>query len=125
MPVPSRLSARVRGLLPCLLTMCSVAAAQPDAAAPADARAQRATELVALTDPLLDRALSFLKLTQRADGGWDGPTGAGDPAITALVAKCFIQSRRYGPRHRIVGRALDYMLTFVRPFSIWPSVILG
>ncbi|MCH7814242.1 MAG: terpene cyclase/mutase family protein [Planctomycetes bacterium] len=86
-----------------------------DAAAPPDARAPAAAEFAKLADPLLDRALSFLKLTQRADGGWDGPTGAGDPAITALVAKCFMQSPRYGPRHPIVRRALDYMLTFVQP----------
>ncbi|MFQ5490721.1 MAG: hypothetical protein ACE5GE_08380, partial [Phycisphaerae bacterium] len=40
---------------------------------------------------VIDRALSFLERTQQPDGGWQGMDNNSDPAITALVAQCFIQ----------------------------------
>jgi squalene-hopene/tetraprenyl-beta-curcumene cyclase len=61
--------------------------------------------------PVLEQALAFLAASQQADGGWVA-FGKTDPAITALVAKCFVQSPRYGPNHPLVKRALDFILTF-------------
>lgn len=59
----------------------------------------------------INRAIGFLKATQRADGGWEH-TGRSDPAITALAARCFIQHPEYGPQHPIVDKAIGLILTF-------------
>ena len=59
----------------------------------------------------IERSLSFLKAIQKQDGGWEH-AGQSDPAITALVAKCFIQHPDYGPGHPIVQKALALMLKF-------------
>jgi squalene-hopene/tetraprenyl-beta-curcumene cyclase len=59
----------------------------------------------------IDRGLAFLKATQRADGGWES-MGRSDPAITALVSKCFIQHKDYGPNNSVVQKALTLMLSF-------------
>ena len=59
----------------------------------------------------IDRGLAFLKATQRADGGWES-MGRSDPAITAMVGKCFIQHKGHGPSHPLVEKALALVLTF-------------
>ncbi len=59
----------------------------------------------------IDRGLAFLKATQRADGGWEN-MGRSDPAITAMVGKCFIQHKDYGPSHPLVQKTLALVLTF-------------
>lgn len=62
----------------------------------------------------LQRGLKFLEATQQPDGGWAGRS-ASDPAITALVAQCFIQSPEYGPRHPLVERAVKFIQRYVQP----------
>ncbi len=61
----------------------------------------------------IDRAIAFFKATQKADGAWQNMDQS-DPAITALVAKCFIQHSAYGTQHPIVQKALAFVLTFKR-----------
>lgn len=59
------------------------------------------------------RALAFLESNQLPDGGWRGFEGS-DPAITAMVAKCFAQHSEYGVDHPVVRRAFGYILRHVR-----------
>ncbi len=59
----------------------------------------------------IDRGLAFFKATQRADGGWESMDRS-DPAITAMVGKCFIQHKNFGPSHPLVQKALALILTF-------------
>lgn len=59
------------------------------------------------------RAMAFLEANQLPEGGWKGFEG-GDPAITALVAKCFAQHPAYGPEHAVTRRAFDYILRFAQ-----------
>ena len=61
----------------------------------------------------IDRALAFLEASQLPEGGWRGFEG-GDPAITALVAKCFARDGAYGPAHRVTQRAFDFIARFAR-----------
>ena len=62
----------------------------------------------------IDRGLVFLRSTQLGDGGWAGLDGS-DPAITALVVKCFAQHRDYGPTDPLVERAFEMILRHVQP----------
>ena len=61
----------------------------------------------------VERGLKFLAAAQQPDGGWLGRTHS-DPAVTALVVKCFIQDKDYGPQHAIARRAITYIRTFVQ-----------
>ncbi len=70
--------------------------------APWDARVEKAT----------GQALDFLRSTQRADGGWQGVREGSHPAITAMVAQCFAQDPRFGPKHEIVRRAVRFVLAY-------------
>jgi len=67
-------------------------------------------ELASRTRLAIDRALEFLAAAQQQDGGWE-LFGRTDPAVTALVAKCFAQSPKCGPDHAIVRRAMAFVLT--------------
>lgn len=60
------------------------------------------------------RGLHFLETTQQADGGWM-LHGESHPAVTSLVAKCFVQNGRYGVKHRVTEKALEFVLKHVRP----------
>ena len=64
-------------------------------------------------DLAVAKGLEYLRAAQQADGGWT-MQGRSHPAITALVAKCFIQDKRYGSSHPIVKRALALVLRSVR-----------
>jgi len=57
----------------------------------------------------IQRGLEFLKAAQADDGGWRGFESC-DPAITALVVKCFAQSPDYGPEHPLVRKAYAFIL---------------
>jgi len=61
------------------------------------------------------RALKFQAAAQAEDGGWPGPMGGSDPAITALVAQTFVQHPDYGPNHPISKRAIDFVLRYQQP----------
>ncbi len=63
----------------------------------------------------IDPALVFLAERQAEDGGWSGPFPDSDPAITALVAKAFLQHPDFGPRHEITQRAVALVLRFRQP----------
>lgn len=58
----------------------------------------------------IERSLKRLAGTQQPDGGWKGFGEASDPAITSLIAKAFVQSPDYGPKHPIVERARRFVL---------------
>lgn len=68
----------------------------------------------AQTQSALQRGLGFLAATQQADGGWL-VRGKSDPAVTALVVKCFIQSPEYGPDHAVSRRGIRFILKHVQP----------
>jgi squalene-hopene/tetraprenyl-beta-curcumene cyclase len=58
------------------------------------------------------RALKYLEAVQEPNGGWVEQSG---PAITALVATCFVDDARYGPEHPVVTHALRFVLKFRQP----------
>ncbi len=72
-------------------------------------------ELRNLAAPVMMKGFDFLAGAQAEDGGWPGFGTGSDPAITALVAKAFIQDRAHGPRHPIVRRAVRYVLRYQQP----------
>ncbi len=60
----------------------------------------------------MDRALGYLQAAQEPAGGWIEASG---PSITALVAKCFAQSPKFGPRHAVTQKALRFVLSHRQP----------
>ena len=62
----------------------------------------------------MQRGLAFLAASQQPDGGWIGRSTS-DPAITALVTQCFVQSPDHGPDHRIAKRGIEFILRHVQP----------
>ncbi|GJM24209.1 MAG: hypothetical protein DHS20C16_06240 [Phycisphaerae bacterium] len=85
------------------------------------ARADRDETRLTRLDPIIrkqadesqKRALAYLEASQKPDGGWEGFQGS-DPAISAMIAKCFAQHRDYGPKHAVVRRAFEFMLKHVQ-----------
>jgi len=65
--------------------------------------------------PAMDKGIAFLRSAQSADGGWKGHLPGSDPAVTALVARVFIQHPDYGPTHPDVLRAIDFILKHRQP----------
>ena len=105
---PSVARQMMAGAVRCLVMLVCLSTGQLAPAQPAE---PPAFDLSAEMVPVVDKALRFLAASQQPDGGWIG-FGKTDPAITALVAKCFIQDPGYGSKHPLVKRALDFMLTF-------------
>lgn len=68
-----------------------------------------------MTDAAVEKAMRFQVAGQQPDGGWMGPLGRSDPAITALIAQTFIQHPAYGLDHQVVRKALDFVLKFEQP----------
>ncbi len=64
------------------------------------------------TNTAISQALKFLAARQEKDGGWNAKYG---PAVTAIVAKAFADSREYGPNHAIVQRAVESILRHAQP----------
>lgn len=89
--------------------VCPPALGEPDAQ-----EAGSAFDVKRVSAGVIDKALLFLQRSQQPDGGWPGMEQTSDPAITALVTKCFIQHGRYGPQHPLVERALKFMLTYAK-----------
>lgn len=105
------MKARMRfagALLASLSGMLSAQAADTPLVRPLPAAAR------ADADAAIDRGLGFLKAVQGADGGWRAAEGS-DPAITALVVKCFAQSPQYGPDDPLVRRAYAFILKAQQP----------
>lgn len=102
----------VMGLLPAV-----VCAAVPVLAAPAETRPAGPDReaLRRAVEPVVERGLRFLEAAQAPDGGWPGAGQGSDPAITAIVAKTFIQHPDYGPRHPLVRRAIAFVLKHQQP----------
>ncbi len=65
--------------------------------------------------PLIDKGLKFLEGAQAPDGGWKGGPHGSDPAITALIAKAYMQHPAYGPQHAITKRAVAFVLKYQQP----------
>ena len=89
------------GSIALMMTMAAVTqAAPPEGAVP--------PELQRRAEQAIRHGLEFLKATQDASGGWPGPgPDAGDPAVTALAAKCFVQHPDYGAKHPVAVRATE------------------
>ncbi|MCG3137634.1 MAG: hypothetical protein HJJLKODD_01483 [Phycisphaerae bacterium] len=103
-------------MIGCWLVMASSAVAQ-DAAGEKDSSKSSSTFTETTrtqTVAAINRAMDFLKNTQGLDGSWSHQEHP-DPAITALVAQCFMQHPDYGPDHPLVHKAMDFILTFQRP----------
>jgi len=92
-----------------------VRARTPESRPMQDPAAASLTDLQRRVAPAVARALSFQARSQAEDGGWPGPMEASDPAITALVARTFIQHPAFGPGHVISRRAIDLVLRFRQP----------
>ncbi len=73
------------------------------------------SKLRTLATPVMAKGLLFLAGTQAEDGGWPGFGAGSDPAITALIAKAFMQDPAHGPRHPIVRRAVRFVLKHQQP----------
>jgi len=94
-----------------MLLIAAAGVAEPAIAEPAIAQDAISKTLRHRAEQTIHKGLEFLKATQHTDGGWPGPSpDAGDPAITALAAKCFIQDPGYGPKHPVAARAVELVV---------------
>jgi squalene-hopene/tetraprenyl-beta-curcumene cyclase len=77
---------------------------------PPDPEFRPATRLAA--EQAIDRAIAWFIQKRGPNGGWQEEMG---PAITALVAKCFLQHEDYGPSSPISMTAIEHILAFQQP----------
>ena len=68
-------------------------------------------EVKKIANESIDKAMRYLESAQQKDGGWAN-AGQSDPAITALIAKCFMQHHKYGAKHEVVKKAMDFVMTY-------------
>ncbi|MBN1491786.1 MAG: terpene cyclase/mutase family protein [Phycisphaerae bacterium] len=96
-------------LLATILLVASPGATEP-ATTQTTTRPAVSADLRAEVDTAITRSLKRLTISQRPDGGWKGFGESSDPAISSLIAKCFVQDPAYGPRHPVVRNALKFVL---------------
>ena len=90
------------------LAPCSWAVGEQDRGVPVDLATRTSAH------EAMERGLAYLVAGQRADGGWEA-FGESHMAITALVVQCLVQDDRYGAKHPVVKRGLDFVLRFAQP----------
>lgn len=103
------------GVTTLIASLMWTASAQETPATRPDGAVLSKTVLAERAKPAIDRALRFLADKQGDDGGWESMPGTSDPAITAMVAHCFIQDPNHGPKHPIVERAMRFVAGFQQP----------
>ncbi|HWE37057.1 MAG TPA: prenyltransferase/squalene oxidase repeat-containing protein [Isosphaeraceae bacterium] len=69
----------------------------------------------ASAEPLITKAVAFLKPRQGDDGGWSTQR---EPGITALVVTALLRSRQVGPGEPVVTKALGYLEQFINPNGV-------
>lgn len=89
-----------------ILGVCSTGAAAPQVPLDLATRTAAHDSVIA--------ALKYLEASQHATGGWEA-FGQPHLGVTALVAKCFVQDKQYGPKHPTTKRALAFVLKHVQP----------
>jgi squalene-hopene/tetraprenyl-beta-curcumene cyclase len=87
--------------------MVMIARAEGPAAA---ANASAAQDPAAHVQGMIDRGLAFLKLQQKADGGWQ--VGTEPPAITAIAIKAFVQGRQVKGDEPFLQKGFTKLLSF-------------
>ena len=73
----------------------------------------------AASDPLVEKAVTFLKGRQEADGSWS--PNRKEPGITALVITGLLRSKRVTPSEPTISKALSYLEGFVDPAGGMPK----
>ncbi len=74
-----------------------------------DADAPLPGDLAAEVQRSIDRGLSYLRSSQKSDGGWGSEFG---PAVAAIAGQAFAQDRDHGPTNPVVRRAVTYIRQF-------------
>ncbi len=106
-----RLALAVVSALTCALAL-ALGASSAAEAPPAPAPPRRDVSLLLESKAGMDRALSYLRSTQKPDGSWQS-----DPGITGLVVTAMVGSGEedYAPTSEIVAKALKYIRGFAKP----------
>lgn len=71
-----------------------------------DAEAPLPGDLASAVQRSIDRGLSYLRASQKSDGGWGAEYG---PAVAAIAGQAFVQDRDHGPNNPVVRRVLSYI----------------
>lgn len=71
-----------------------------------DAQSALPGDLAAGVQRSIDRGLSYLRASQKSDGGWGAEYG---PAIAAIAGQAFAQDRDHGPSNPVVRKAVSYI----------------
>lgn len=93
----------------CLLSLVVI----PAAPAPADGRKETLGPDPAVLDRAIGRAIRYFRTQgQAADGSYSAQAG---PAVTGLVVKALLRTKRVTPQDPFVQRSLDYLQGFRQP----------
>src|SRR4051812_4279029 len=63
-------------------------------------------------DRVVEKALSYLKTTQGADGSWSGPQ---NPGVTGIVLTGILKTGKLGPMDPMVEKGLKYVESLINP----------